>query len=88
MKKRCDNHWCNTNFSNKWSGPGEEGYVLEPGGNKRVLDLSKMNCKDRDQKCREWSLWDSKECETNASFMHVTCPRSCNVCGGSISDEL
>ena len=105
MNKRCDNYWCNTKFSNKWSGPGEEGYVIEPGGNKRVLDIAKVNdCKDRNKKCREWSQWESKECETNASFMHVTCPRSCNVCsisapgsstpvtsgdgGGGINDEL
>ena len=77
--------------------------MIEPGGNKRVLDIAKVNdCKDSNKKCREWSQWESKECETNASFMHVTCPRSCNVCsisapgssgdgvdgGGGISDEL
>ena len=55
--------------------------MIEPGGNKRVLDIAKVNdCKDRNKKCREWSQWESKECEANASFMHVTCPRSCNIC--------
>lgn len=85
--KSCDNYWCNTKFSNKWSGPGEEGYVIEPGGNKRVLDPSKVRCQDNNQNCREWAQRDSKECETNAAYMHATCPRSCNVCSLSTPDS-
>lgn len=83
----CDNYWCNTKFSNKWSGPGEEGYVIEPGGNKRVLDPSKIRCQDNNQNCSEWAQRDSKECETNAAYMHATCPRSCNVCSISTPDS-
>mmetsp|Transcript_23566 Transcript_23566/g.55470 ORF Transcript_23566/g.55470 Transcript_23566/m.55470 type:complete len:412 (-) Transcript_23566:105-1340(-) len=38
----CPNYWCNTKFSKHWSGPGEDGYVLNPDGTKTVLDLTQI----------------------------------------------
>mmetsp|Transcript_9850 Transcript_9850/g.29281 ORF Transcript_9850/g.29281 Transcript_9850/m.29281 type:complete len:114 (-) Transcript_9850:111-452(-) len=38
----CPNYWCNTKFSKNWSGPGEDGYVLNPDGTKTVLDLTQI----------------------------------------------
>lgn len=38
----CENYWCNTNLSRKWSGPGEHGYVLNPDGSKTVLDITNI----------------------------------------------
>mmetsp|Transcript_11 Transcript_11/g.10 ORF Transcript_11/g.10 Transcript_11/m.10 type:complete len:396 (-) Transcript_11:70-1257(-) len=85
----CPNAWCNTKFSKKWSGPGEEGYVLNPDGSKRAMDPTKVSCKDENNKCKEWARWDTNECERNAVFMHSNCARSCNMCKIALSsDEL
>ncbi len=87
---RCPNYWCNTKFSKKWSGPGEEGYVINPDGTMRVLDPSKGVCKDKHSSCAEWASWESNECESNSGYMKENCPRSCGICmHGLISgDEL
>jgi len=88
----CPNYWCNTINSKKWSGPGEEGYVINPDGTKRLLDPSrrKNGCKDKNDKCEEWASWDSNECENNAGFMKNNCPLSCGICtfGSMRNDEL
>jgi len=87
----CPNYWCNTQFSKKWSGPGEEGFVLNPDGSKRVLDVSKKaNCMDTHANCGLWASWESNECERNPSYMEVNCRRSCGLCknGYISSDEL
>ena len=87
---RCPNFWCNTKFSKKWSGPGEEGYILNPDGTKRVLQISKNSCSDKHSNCALWASWESKECDNNPNYMRVNCPKSCGLCSfGSISgDEL
>jgi len=87
----CPNFWCNTKFSKKWSGPGEEGYILNPDGTKRVMNLPKEGgCKDKHEHCAIWSSWQTKECDTNYGYMKENCPRSCGLCkaGSVISDEL
>lgn len=38
----CPNYWCNTESSLQWSGPGEEGYVLNPDGTKTVFDTTQI----------------------------------------------
>ena len=38
MEPDCPNQWCRTMFAKKWSGPGEEGYVLNPDGSKTVFE--------------------------------------------------
>lgn len=84
----CPNYWCNTKNSKKWSGPGEEGYVLNPDGSKQVLYVSK--CSDKDANCALWASWDSKECDNNPVYMRENCPRSCGLCKFEtvIQDEL
>lgn len=86
----CPNYWCNTKHSKKWSGQGEEGYVINPDGTKRVLNPSKDACADKNSNCALWASWDSKECDINAAYMKANCARSCGTCTiGSIrSDEL
>lgn len=87
----CPNYWCNTETSKKWSGPGEEGYVINPDGTKRVLDPSKRkDCKDKHPRCREWASWDTDECNRNAGYMKPNCPFSCGVCtlDSMTGDEL
>jgi len=83
----CPNYWCNTKYSKKWSGPGEEGYVFNPDGTKSILDPILIQCKDKEEQCKEWAGWNTNECETNSVYMHSYCPRSCNVCHES-HDEL
>jgi hypothetical protein len=87
----CPNYWCNTEFSKKWSGPGEDGYILDPNGEKRVLDVSTIDCMDKDHRCTEWAQWETEECEKNKAYMEDNCPRSCGLCKFSMnggSDEL
>jgi hypothetical protein len=123
-KLSCPNYWCNTKYSKKWSGPGEEGYVcccdyshclymnwsifimlflkffiwsffhnlmylqvFNPDGTKSILDPILIQCKDKEEQCKEWAGWNTNECETNSVYMHSYCPRSCNVCHES-HDEL
>lgn len=87
----CPNYWCNTKFSKKWSGPGEDGYVLNPDGSKTVFDPTRIDapkkvirdeddCADTHQNCALWASWESDECESNAQYMRANCPRSCGVC--------
>jgi len=33
----CENAWCGTNDTVKWTGPGEEGYVLTAGNHRYSL---------------------------------------------------
>jgi hypothetical protein len=42
-------------------------------------------CVDQEDEiqCREWAWHD--ECDKNKEFMHVKCPKSCNIC---VSDEI
>jgi hypothetical protein len=93
----CPNYWCNTKTSKKWSGPGEEGYVINPDGTKRVLDLSKratvaseVICNDMHPDCSMWASWESDECKNNPGYMKEKCPRSCGICmhESISSDEL
>jgi len=86
----CPNYWCNTLFSKKWSGPGEEGYVINPDGTKRILEISENSCSDKNENCGLWASWESKECDNNPTYMRANCPQSCGLCRlGSISgDEL
>lgn len=88
----CPNHWCGTEKSKKWSGPGEEGWVIDPNGKRRVLDASKIDrskmkthaenpdCRDENENCSEWASWESNECETNEVFMKKNCKKSCRLC--------
>ena len=64
---------------------------MNPDGSKRIMDPSKIECKDKNADCSTWASWKSKECETNRIYMEENCPRSCGMCKqfGSISgDEL
>ena len=93
IRRRCQNYWCNTEFSKKWSGPGKEGYVINPDGTMRILDVSgekSIGCKDKNANCGLWASWDSNECETNARYMTINCPSSCGLCKGGFAsaDEL
>jgi hypothetical protein len=87
----CPNNWCATMMSNKWSGPGEEGWVTNPDGSMWMLDDRTKTrpapdrgavCEDDKDECGEWVSWESNECEKNKNFMHVHCKRSCGLCGG------
>lgn len=91
----CPNYWCNTLNSKKWSGPGEEGYVLNPDGTKMKLDPTKRgfarqlsghfgeNCVDLDASCTEWASWKTNECERNPKYMKQNCKKSCGLCASS-----
>ena len=81
--------------SKKWSGPGEEGYVLNPDGTKMKLDPTKRgfarqlsghfgeNCVDLDAACTEWASWKTNECERNPKYMKQNCKKSCGLCASS-----
>jgi ShK domain-like len=84
----CPNNWCGTVNSLKWSGPGEEGYVIDPNSEKRVLDPARIKCVDKDDQCEEWASWDSNECVKNRSFMRTNCQKSCGLCGTLPSQGL
>jgi hypothetical protein len=36
------------------------------------------NCKDEHASCKYWAILG--ECNSNAGYMHVTCPKSCDTC--------
>jgi hypothetical protein len=87
----CPNNWCGTLKSKRWSGPGEEGWVIDPDGGKRVLmpeliDPSKIVCEDENAECADWASWDSNECEKNAKFMKKNCKKSCGVCDSLLAE--
>jgi ShK domain-like len=84
----CPNNWCNTLTSKKWSGPGEEGYVVDPDGTKRVMDASRIACLDKNDECEAWASWNSNECVKNSGFMSKNCRKSCGLCGPQGRDEL
>eukprot|EP00539_Tryblionella_compressa_P010447 CAMPEP_0178795572 /NCGR_PEP_ID=MMETSP0745-20121128/10191_1 /TAXON_ID=913974 /ORGANISM="Nitzschia punctata, Strain CCMP561" /LENGTH=403 /DNA_ID=CAMNT_0020453961 /DNA_START=5 /DNA_END=1216 /DNA_ORIENTATION=+ len=83
----CPNNWCGTIKSKKWSGPGQEGWVINPNGEKRVLHPEKAKCVDKNEKCPEWASWDSNECEKNKQFMLKNCEKSCGVCEALLAES-
>ena len=83
----CPNGWCATKHSKKWSGPGEDGFVIAPNGDRVPFNPKDPACDDYDKGCDEWSA--TGECEKNPTFMLIHCKKSCKVCTPGISsDEL
>lgn len=78
----CPNAWCETEYSTKWSGPGEEGYLIVPFGKETKIPFhpKRVICEDKFDDCYAWSTWDSNECERNRGWMSVNCPKSCGQC--------
>ena len=74
----CPNYWCNTLKSKQWSGPGKEGWVMNPDGGRRVLDLDLIQCEDNHELCGQWS--SAGECDNNPKYMLNQCEKSCKVC--------
>lgn len=83
----CPNNWCQSQYSIKWSGPGEEGYYIAPNGEKYPFDPKRMSCEDSDPECEEWTKRDSNECESNANFMLKNCRKSCGACSMPVGRE-
>lgn len=79
----CPNNWCQTVYSKKWSGPGEEGFWIDANGDKHPFKPKKIICEDSDPMCPEWASWDTDECRNNAGFMLVHCKLSCGACTGA-----
>ena len=87
----CPNNWCGTEKSKRWSGPAQEGFVTDPDGEMRVLmpeliDLSKFDCNDKEERCSEWASWKSDECQRNPKFMRENCKKSCGICDSLLAD--
>lgn len=76
----CPNGWCATEYSKKWSGPGEEGYWIAPTGEKFPLDTSLPKCRDHDLDCEKYLAMNRDECEANAEYMMRKCAKSCGAC--------
>jgi hypothetical protein len=75
--------------SKKWSGPGKEGWVIDPDGTKRVLDPELIQCEDNNELCGEWA--STGECDKNPKYMLNVCEKSCKVCEtlrAGLRDEL
>jgi hypothetical protein len=83
----CPNNWCQSQYSIKWSGPGEEGYYIAPNGEKYPFDPKSMSCENDDPECEKWAKWDSNECERNAKFMLSNCRKSCGACSMPVGRE-
>jgi len=84
----CPNGWCATEWSRKWSGPGEEGVWIDPVGRRIPFDPKPIVCEDQHEMCAEWASRKSNECETNAAYMMKNCKMSCGACGEPSRDEL
>jgi len=84
----CPNGWCNTKWTKKWSGPGEEGYWIAPSGEKFPFHPKEAPCDDYTEECNDWVKWESNECEKNAKYMNVHCKKSCGLCGAITEGEL
>lgn len=48
---------------------------------RRLRLAAEKNCKDWHNNCPLWAF--DGECEANASWMRVQCPRSCHTCAGA-----
>lgn len=77
----CQHGWCGTQWSKKWSGPGQEGYWIAPTGERIPFDPKPVKCEDLEERCAEWVLWESDECTKNPKFMLKKCRKSCGACG-------
>jgi hypothetical protein len=65
----CPNKWCATLFSKKWSGPGEEGYILHPNGEKAPFYPNKITSQDNDLLCSDYASCASDEGNTNPEIV-------------------
>jgi hypothetical protein len=84
----CPNGWCETQHTKKWSGPGEEGFLVVPTGEKIPFEPKKIVCEDINKECTNWVSWPTNECDKNPIFMLKNCRKSCNACSVPIRDEL
>eukprot|EP00934_Nitzschia_sp_Nitz4_P004169 Nitzschia sp. Nitz4//scaffold207_size38617//10218//11372//NITZ4_007674-RA/size38617-processed-gene-0.30-mRNA-1//1//CDS//3329541602//4159//frame0 len=82
----CPNNWCATEYSKKWSGPGEEGYWIAPTGEKFPLDVSRPACYDVDPYCGKYIERNADECNANPKYMLEKCAKICGAC--SVEAEL
>lgn len=87
----CPHGWCATEYSNKWSGPAEEGFWTAPTGEKFPFEPRiKPKCVDSDKRCRGYLIKNGDECNENPNYMHKYCAKSCNTCrlNAASHDEL
>jgi hypothetical protein len=85
----CPNDWCQTQHTIKWSGPGEDGYLTDPTGDKYPFDPKPLVCEDSHKDCSSWASWDSDECSRNPGYMLTHCKKSCGDCTANAgNDEL
>jgi hypothetical protein len=76
----CPNNWCQTQYTQKWSGPAEEGYWIVPAKVKSPFEPKKQLCVDNEPDCEWWISWDTDECKRNSEWMLVHCKKSCGAC--------
>ena len=82
----CPNHWCRTETSIKWSGPGEDGVWIAPNGERYPFDPTKPVCMNKDDNCEAYG---EVECEKNPSYMWQFCAKTCGKCARKgIEEEL
>ena len=84
----CPNRWCQSQYSIKWSGPGEVGKWIAPNGQRYPFDPKPIVCEDLEYECAEWVSWTSNECERNPSYMLKNCRKSCDMCGAPVGKEF
>ena len=65
----CPNKWCMTQYSNKFSGPAEENFILHPNGEKAPFHPKRVPCEDDDERCGDFASWESNECDVNPGYM-------------------
>ena len=84
----CPNGWCGTQYSKLWSGPGEEGYVIAPTGEKIPFQPWPVSCTDLDDDCTRYLGQNSEECDANPRYMLKYCAKSCLACTPGAHEEL
>ena len=83
----CPNNWCNTETAIKWSGPGEEGFLIAPNFEKYPFEPKPLACEDLHEKCAWWASWESNECVKNIPYMSSHCRKSCGACSNPTVDQ-
>lgn len=85
----CPNGWCDTTWSNKWSGPGKDGHIMLPNGDVNRFEPRQVDyCVDKRKECEYWASWDSNECVKNKDWMEANCRKTCNACGTPIRSDM
>lgn len=84
----CPHGWCGTKNSWHWSGPGEEGFVINPKGEKIPFHPKFSKCRDKDDACSYYLERNSEECDANPRYMLQYCTKSCKACSPDARDEL